>query len=1002
MGALGGSLGGHASSFNTNNKGRKTSGQSDNAGSSKGANNLTRADINSKDYAGLTILHRCAASNAPNATSYAMSLIEHPLIDLDVRDLENGWTALHRALYFGNIRVAHAIISRDARDRTGHDGSAAAKMCASMIKIPDFEGNCPFDIYNATIARRSLEPQYPSSLSDSDVEDEDDSGHSGSTEGHASIPSIDGDEVFAFGSNKNFSLGFADQDDRHYPEKIILKRPDHLYFRFYQEYVQSSRKDRPKYTLSKTPSSVSDLPSMILSTPITIQDVKLSKLHSAILTTDPESNLYMCGFGPGGRLGLGDEITRFTFCASHQGALTGKKIAAVALGKNHSLAISDTGEIYSWGTNTFGQLGYSLSQPKEKNEEPSCSTPRQIFGPLKRETIIGVAASAIHSVAFTSTSLYCWGKNEGQLGLMDSSSRSLEAQLTPRKVGASLFKSSIMVVSAINSATTCLLADHTVCVFTNYGYNIVKFPLNESFSNYHLQSTISTRYDDGARITSIESGGDTIAAISSRGDLFTVNVRKPDVNDVAASTTNPNKIKSALSSPQRIWSLRKGNWDGVKSVSIADNKAVIVCTQAGAVWRQVRRVKAKDAFASTTQKLKDWKFHRVPNLTKVAAVRSTPFGNYAAIRKDCDITKTQVLVSKQALWDNVKPLLSIRSLEASELTVDAESKQPRFWVPSLPKELFEPWERAVLKSPDLEADLERHCASQTSSDFNVELCSTTSSVGIPIHGFMLAGRSLVIRRLLSDYRTSDTATKAEVLHVEKGSNGRIRLVFQGLDIITLVNLACYIYTDKVIEVWSFTKQNQSMAFRYRQVRVELMKTATHLKMMDLEASVRLMGDPEPQMNLDIAPAIQDLSFFQDGDIIVELNGSETMVHSSLMCQRCPFFEALFKGRSGGQWLAGRRQNQLEPVRVDLKHIAPETFRLVLRYLYADAGTELFDDVVSADIDEFSEQVLDVLAVADELMLDRLSQVCQQLLGRFGKLVCNKMLINANIYFSYHS
>ncbi len=72
------------------------------------------------------------------------------------------------------------------------------------------------------------------------------------------------------------------------------------------------------------------------------------------------------------------------------------------------------------------------------------------------------------------------------------------------------------------------------------------------------------------------------------------------------------------------------------------------------------------------------------------------------------------------------------------------------------------------------------------------------------------------------------------------------------------------------------------------------------------------------------------------------------------------------------------------MRIDLKHIHADTFKLVLRYIYADVGTELFDDVVSADIDEFSELVMDVMAVSNELMLDRLSQICQEVIGRFGE------------------
>ena len=138
------------------------------------------------------------------------------------------------------------------------------------------------------------------------------------------------------------------------------------------------------------------------------------------------------------------------------------------------------------------------------------------------------------------------------------------------------------------------------------------------------------------------------------------------------------------------------------------------------------------------------------------------------------------------------------------------------------------------------------------------------------------------------------------------------------------------------------------------------------------------------MSIDLATAIQDSAFFENGDTLLELDGSEVLVHSSLLCQRCPFFGGLFNGRSGGEWLAGRRQEDSKAVRIDLKHISRKTFELVLRYLYADAGTEMFDDVVTPDIDGFSELVLDVMSVANELMLDRLSQICQEVIGRFGE------------------
>lgn len=997
LGSIVGSPGG--SSPKTVMKGRKVSGPGSTAGSKTSNTAPGRAEVNSRDHAGLTILHRAASSTSPNAIGFALALIEHPAIDLYIQDRENGWSALHRALYFGNVTIARAILERDRLGPSGLGGTVGTRVGSSVIKIKDHEGNSPFDVYNATIARRSLQHNREDTESTTESLDDNESipeAHGAS--GHSMQNSIEGDEIFVFGSNKNHSLGFGDGDDRQFPEKITLKRPDHLLFRFYREYLEEKR-DRDELVRSAAaksmPKMLTDIPSLILNRPVIIQDVTLSKLHSAVLTTDPESNLYMCGFGPGGRLGTGDEVTRFTYTCIEEGALAGKRITTVALGQNHTLAVSSEGEIFSWGTSTYSQLGYSLPRPALKDDEPVCATPRQIFGPLKREVIIGVAASAIHSVAHTSTSLFCWGKNEGQLGLMDSDSRSLAVQAVPRKVAASLFKAPISMVSAINGATICLLANHSVCIFSNYGYNFVKFPLHEEISNYHLNiAALTTRYEATSNhISYITAGGDTIAAVSSRGDLFTFNVRRIDNDLPSSSTTNPSKIKSALSSPQRIWSLRKGNWDGIKSVGIAENGSVIVCTQAGAVWRRVKRPKIKDNFTGTAGlKSKDFKFQRVPGLTKVAAVRSTTFGVYAAIRKDCDVTRSQIMVGKQKLWQDLHPLLSICNVVASE-TSDEETDPvaPNFWTPALPKDLFDPLKRAVLISPNIEADVECYLAAQDLSEYDISICTTSSEIGIPVHGFMLAARSAVFRDALAEFRRAGDSSISELFVIKTNSQFQaltprspIQVIFQGLDLITILNLVIYLYTDTVVDVWHFTRQRPNMAFRHRQVRVELMKTAAQLNMGGLEHAVRLMVEPDQRMNLDMQSALRDSRFFQDGDTLIELNGSELLVHSLLICRRCPFFDGLFNGRAGGQWLAGRRQEDSDIVRVDMKHIEPTTFDLVLRYIYADAGTELFDDIVSEDIDEFSELVMDVMSVANELMLDRLSQICQEVMGRFGK------------------
>jgi inhibitor of Bruton tyrosine kinase len=95
-------------------------------------------------------------------------------------------------------------------------------------------------------------------------------------------------------------------------------------------------------------------------------------------------------------------------------------IVAVALGQDHSLALTSSGEVLSWGLNRFSQLGYvveSLSGvPLAKSEEQIQLTPRRIYGPLKKEIVKGIAACKTASVCWTISDVFTWGTNDGQLG----------------------------------------------------------------------------------------------------------------------------------------------------------------------------------------------------------------------------------------------------------------------------------------------------------------------------------------------------------------------------------------------------------------------------------------------------------------------------------------------------------------------------------------------------------------------------------------------------------
>jgi inhibitor of Bruton tyrosine kinase len=946
----------------------------------------SRTQVNARDQHGRTLLHLVATSPSPTAIDFANALLEFPFVDIYAQDAESGWTALHRALYSGNVAIAHALMQRDLRGATDFSAPSNTQYpCGSLIKIKDREGNSPFDIYGTTITGRDIKQAVALDGGSFDVESDNDAssaensvyGGDGTEDGMLSKAqlkprvNLQADEAFTFGSNKNMNLGLGDEDDRHFPERISLNRPDHLLQRFFQDREEARTHQGQPTALVNDAEHQDNLPTLIALKPISIQDVYMSKLHTAVLTNDPESNLFMAGFGPGGRLGTGDEATRFDFVCIETGGLAGKRVVSLALGQDHSIAISEQGEIFTWGSNKYGQLGYNLPRANNKRDTPIQSTPRQVFNPFKREVILGAAASAVHSVVFSASGLYTFGKNEGQLGLVDSDARSLEVQVTPRRVGVSLFNSPIRMVSAIDRATAVLLEISETWVFTHYGYSRVIFPLD--FSSYFIkESFLATRYGNTAnRIIKITAGGNTICALSTFGEVYSVKVdSKPDNTSINSSTTNPAKIRNSLSTPERVWSVRKSHM-AAHDVDVGQDGSIIICTTSGSAWRKEKRTHNKDINS------KDYKFVRVSGLSRVTAVRSNAFGSFAAVQRDCDVTKKQIVVSPSSLWNDFFQLLPVMSLsDTVETDVTGDSTSVRYQIAKI--------KMAITSSPDVESQIQRIVQNSYSDKLGqvIWLKTTVSDVQIPVHEFILAGRSVVLRAALADFRRTNHFSMPDFMTMGFDQKGNTQMLLQGFDFLSLFNLVVFLYTDDVLDVWRDVRHDSVNAYRYRQVRTEIMRIATHLDIRPLERAARVMGEPSRTLDHDLEKALKDPTFLEGSNVTIRLKDATARAHSHVLCQRCPFFEALFYGRSGGRWLDSRRQEEV--ITVDLQHMEPHIFDFVLRYLYGDTKDELFDDVRYNSLDDFIDLILDVMFAANELMVDRLAEVCQKMLGQFGE------------------
>ena len=85
----------------------------------------------------------------------------------------------------------------------------------------------------------------------------------------------------------------------------------------------------------------------------TISQISAGSDHS--LALDSEGQIYAWGYNDYGLLGNGDTTDSNTpVKVDTSGVLAGKTISQISAGSNHSLALDSEGQIYAWGSNSYG------------------------------------------------------------------------------------------------------------------------------------------------------------------------------------------------------------------------------------------------------------------------------------------------------------------------------------------------------------------------------------------------------------------------------------------------------------------------------------------------------------------------------------------------------------------------------------------------------------------------------------------------------------------------
>ncbi|XP_052190726.1 ultraviolet-B receptor UVR8 isoform X2 [Diospyros lotus] len=138
--------------------------------------------------------------------------------------------------------------------------------------------------------------------------------------------------------------------------------------------------------------------------------------------SESRMQMFSWGWGDFGRLGHGNSSDLFT--PQPIKALQGLRIKQIACGDSHCLAVTMEGEVHSWGRNQNGQLGLGTTED---------SLLPQKIEDFQGVSVKMVAAGAEHTAAVTEEGeLYSWGWGRyGNLGLGDRHDR-----LVPHKVSS--------------------------------------------------------------------------------------------------------------------------------------------------------------------------------------------------------------------------------------------------------------------------------------------------------------------------------------------------------------------------------------------------------------------------------------------------------------------------------------------------------------------------------------------------------------------------------------
>ncbi|CAE7223914.1 UVR8, partial [Symbiodinium pilosum] len=141
--------------------------------------------------------------------------------------------------------------------------------------------------------------------------------------------------------------------------------------------------------------------------------------HTAFRTRDGQ--VFALGANARGQLGNGSTDAFALPVRAQTTAVSGSPVCALACGYEHTVALTDAGEVLTWGANDLGQLGDASAEDRR--------VPQRVF---QQNDCVGIAAGWHHTACWACErgEVWVWGSNlEGQVG-----DGTKECALSPHRV----------------------------------------------------------------------------------------------------------------------------------------------------------------------------------------------------------------------------------------------------------------------------------------------------------------------------------------------------------------------------------------------------------------------------------------------------------------------------------------------------------------------------------------------------------------------------------------